>query len=597
MPAHVASALPAANRTGPDLGSPLAASQPTEPASGSPHLAEERRRLAPRVLADALLLGIVGDALLRVSSSGANLTIWSIGMVVALATLARRRHDALPTDARWLALPAVALALMFLWRDSASLAAYNVLALVGTFALLAAAVAQGSGATLAGIRVRDLARIVASAGVSTLFGMLPLVLTDVSFRDAARTRGATAAVAAVRSALIAIPLLLVFGGLFASADPVFARVIGDAFRVDAGEIASHLILSGVVAWMVGGYLRGALLSPVRVALGFRFPDGALGLAEVSVALGSLIVLFVTFVAIQLRYFFGGDGLVQATAGMSYADYARRGFFELVTVAALVLPVLLAAGALLRREGPRAERVYRLLAGTVVALLAPIMYSALARMQLYQAAYGLSTDRVYATAFMAWLAGVFAWFCVTMLRGRPRLFCGGLLVSAWGMMAALNALGPAGYVARANIARAERGQRFDVRYAASLGGDAVPPLVSYLVREPASPAVPAGVTASGVAAAPDSASESSDDSTARCYAARTLLDNWAPASKSDWRSWNVGRAAARRAAAANEGALRRLASLAPAGSRNAPCPLSAAALQRAAAAAAAGVGAATAVVRP
>ncbi len=74
----------------------------------------------------------------------------------------------------------------------------------------------------------------------------------------------------------------------------------------------------------------------------------------SIALGSLVALFAAFVIVQLRYFFGGDALVQATAGMSYADYARRGFFELVTVSALVLPVLLSANALLRRDTPRAE---------------------------------------------------------------------------------------------------------------------------------------------------------------------------------------------------------------------------------------------------
>ena len=208
-------------------------------------------------------------------------------------------------------------------------------------------------------------------------------------------------------------------------------ILGDIFDIDGGVVASHVILSGFFAWFVGGFLRTALLSGDRARTSIPFPDGALGLTEVGVALGSLVLLFAAFVAVQFRYFFGGDALISQTAGLSYADYARKGFFELVTVSALVLPVLLSANALLRRDTSNAVRVYRVLASTLLVLLAVIMYSAIARMRLYQSAYGLSTDRFEATVFMGWLALVLGWFAFTVLRGRDKRFVGGLLVSAWG----------------------------------------------------------------------------------------------------------------------------------------------------------------------
>lgn len=548
---------------------------------GSPaESAEDRRRLAARVLVDALLLGIVGDALLRVSSWGVNLTLWSIALVVAMLTLGRRKFDALPPDARWISGLAVGLALAFLWRDSASLAVYNALALAATLALLATAIARDADFTVAHGRVRDLVHSVTRIGAGALFGMLPLVLSDVSFRDVAGARGGARLIAGVRAALIAIPLLLVFGGLFASADPVFARIVGDAFRLDIEEVASHLILSGIIAWLIGGSLRATVLTTGRGAPIVRFPDGALGLSEVSVALGSLVLLFAAFVGVQLRYFLGGEALVQATAGMSYADYARRGFFELVAVSALVLPVLLAANALLRRDTPRADRVYRVLAGTLIGLLAVIMYSAMTRMRLYQAAYGFSTDRLYATVFMAWLVVVFGWFCATVLRGRERGFLAGVLVSAWAFLAALNASDPAGVVARANIARAERGHELDVAYTARLGADAAPVLTRYLLAKPLAPpaewprAAADSATGDGSAPSPRPGARyvtSRDDFTARCYAARTLLDTWGPSAPRDWRSWTFGRAAARRAVAANEAALRTLAGRQRPGLPSSACP--------------------------
>ena len=531
--------------------------------------AEDRARLAARTLADALLLGIVGDAILRVSSWGANMTVWSAAIIAAMLTLARRRYEAIPADARWLLMPLFALSLLFSLRDTESLVVYNTLALFGTLALLSVAIAHGAEHRVLDSRVRELAYSAMTLGISVFVGMIALLLSDVSFRQVAGARGASRVIAATRAVLVAIPLLLVFGSLFASADPVFARLAGELFHIDAATVASHLAVSGIIAWFVGGLLRATVLSTSRGMRSLPFPDGALGLTEVSTALGSLIALFAAFVAVQVRYFFGGDALVQATAGMSYADYARRGFFELVTVSALVLPVLLSANALLRRDSARVDRVYRALSATLLCLLGVIMYSAIARMRLYESAYGLTEDRLYATVFMAWLAVVFVWFAATVLRGRERRFTAGVLVSGWATLIALNVANPAGYVARFNIARAGLGKEVDVTYIARLGGDAAPPLVEYLARDrvvppagwvipgPNGPIAGSATPADTVISRADGA-RVSDDYGERCQAARRLLRDWGPESPTDWRSWTFSRARARRAVASNEVALRRLA---------------------------------------
>jgi hypothetical protein len=543
---------------------------------------EDRARLAARTLADALLLGIVGDAILRVPTWGANMTVWSIAIVAAMVTLARRRYEAVPGDARWLLAPALALSVLFAWRNSEYLVVYNTFAFFGTLALLATAISQGTEHRVLESRFRELAQSAVVVGITTFVGMIALLLSDVSFRQVAGARGAGRAIAAMRAALVAIPLLLVFGSLFASADPVFARLASDVFRIDAATVASHLAVSGIIAWFVGGLLRATVLSSGRHTFSMPFPDGALGLTEVGTALGSLVALFAAFVIVQLRYFFGGDALVQATAGMSYADYARRGFFELVTVSALVLPVLLCANALLRRATPLADVVFRALSGTLLGLLGIIMYSAIARMQLYMSVYGLSMDRLLATVFMGWLAIVFAWFAATVLRGRERRFTAGVLVSGWATLIALNVADPAGYVARFNIARAEQGKEVDVTYIASLGADAAPALARHLARErvvpPASWIVPGQDSASAGAAPPNALAQwlagggrETADFGERCEAARRLLRDWGPQSAHDWRSWSISRSRAQSVVAANEPALRRLAGPEQIGGRWAGCP--------------------------
>lgn len=561
---------------------PAAPPAPRSSSSLAPDASDERARLAARTLADALLLGIVGDAILRVPTWGTNMTVWSIAIVAAMVTLAKRRYESVPGDARWLLVPALALSVLFALRDSEYLAAYNTLTFFATLALIATAISQGSEHRVLESRFRELAQSAVVVGITTFVGMIALLFSDVSFRQVAGARGTSRAIAAMRAALVAIPLLLVFGSLFASADPVFARLASDVFQIDAATVASHLALTGIIAWFVGGLLRATVLSTGRVNFSIPFPDGALGLTEVATALGSLVALFTAFVIVQLRYFFGGDALVQATAGMSYADYARRGFFELVTVSALVLPVLLSANALLRRATPRADIVFRALSGTLLGLLGIIMYSAIARMQLYMSVYGLSMDRLLATVFMGWLAIVFVWFAATILRGRERLFTAGVLVSGWATLIALNLADPAGYVARFNIARAEQGKEVDVTYIASLGADAAPALARYLSRDrvtpPASWIVAGQDSASAGAAAPNALApwsagggRETADFGERCQAARRLLRDWGVQSSNDWRSWSVSRSRARSAVASNQSVLRQLAGPEQIGGRYAGCP--------------------------
>jgi hypothetical protein len=176
--------------------------------------------------------------------------------------------------------------------------------------------------------------------------------------------------------------------------------------------------------------------------------------------------------VQFRYLFGGSELVRTLTGLSYAEYARRGFFELVAVAALTLPLLLLADHFLDGSDPRRVRRFRQLAGLMLVLLDFMLASALLRMWLYTTQFGLTELRFYTTAFMAWLVLVLGWFAATVLRGRRERFTAGALVGGWLVLAALNLVNPDRLIADVNLNRAARGRPLDVAYAASLSADAL-----------------------------------------------------------------------------------------------------------------------------
>ena len=208
------------------------------------------------------------------------------------------------------------------------------------------------------------------------------------------------------------------------------------------------------------------------------PAFTLGTVEVGVILALMNLLFLSFIIVQVPYLFGGMELVQNTPDFKLAEYARRGFGELVTVSALVLPILLAGHWLIRKESSLAGKLFRILAGTQIALLFVIMASAVQRLVLLTGSlgYGMTTIRLYPMIFMTWLAIVFVWFGVTVLRGARQHFAWGALWSAFLILGATHVFNPDAFIVKTNIALMHQGREFDAGYNSRLSDDALPTLV-------------------------------------------------------------------------------------------------------------------------
>ena len=489
----------------------------------------EKTPLGFRILAAALVLGVLGDVLLREGPWGFNLFLWCAALAAALMEFGSWRPAMLEGGGRWLLLAVVLSGGAYVWHDSPTLKLLNILALLVALSLLILR-AQGGRLFHSGLVQYFLGSLI--AGLNALVGPLVLAFGEIQWKGTLNDRLSRRALAVARGALFSLLPLLVFGGLLVSADALYEQFIKDVLHLDFEKIVTHAFLTVFFAWIVAGYLRGALMGKERDTLTtLRVPSLSLGIIETGIVLGSLNLLFFSFVVIQFRYFFGGAARVNVTKGLTYAEYARQGFFELVTVATLVLPLLLLAHWLLKKEVPGSERIFRWLAGVQILLLFVIMASAFQRMRLYQQEYGLTEQRLYPTAFMGWLAVVFVWFAATALRGQRQRFAFGAMVAGYALIAALHFLNPDAFIARVNIARAQEGRRFDARYAGSLSADAVPTLVGALP------------------------SLKRED---RCRLASRLIDRWSSAEASDWRTWNDARTRALEAVQRNGTQLRAMA---------------------------------------
>ncbi len=475
---------------------------------------------ATAALLAAVLLGIAGDALFRAPALGINLLLWVAAALAATAWVARARGR-VPRRETWLlAVPVLFFAAVFAWRTAEVLLVFNMLAMLSAFGILAFAL-SGSPPRLSQASIGEMIASAASLALSGVFGGPMLIASDHALTDGRARPRWRGTVAVARGALIALPVLLVFGALLSSADPRFERLLTTLIDIDFGQTISHMVFAGVIAWWAAGYLRAAAVAghPLGLARGWRPPRLTLGTTELATVLGLVDVLFALFVAIQLPHLFGGIARVQQVAGLTVAEYARGGFFQLVMVAALVLPLLLVSAAVVRRDAARDWTIFRALALTMIVLVAVMVASALQRLTLYVAVFGLTEDRVYATAIIVWLAIVFALLVGTVLRRRDAGFALAALAGGWVVLAALDFVNPQALIVRVNAARAVDGAAFDWQYARRLDADATPALVQAFGRL---------------------------DAPSRCAVAKTLAEvanDRATGRPEDWRSWNASRVTA------------------------------------------------------
>jgi Domain of unknown function (DUF4153) len=442
--------------------------------AGTRDITGEHTHAARRILLDAVLLGVLADGALQNAGDGLGWTLWVVALTIAAVNVVRCRGLSVSREqAAWLG-AAIACAAAFAWRDADELRAANVLGTLVALTMFAMSAAGLPAPSILVARLRD----VMAAGVYSvrdiIAGAPVLVVRDAELHTLPAVRGG-ASWTALRAVLLTAPLVLVFGILLSRADPVFAGMF--QLQIDAERLFSHVMLAGVFAWASAGWIRGALLGVAsRPVLPQTIPV-RLTLVEITASLGAVIALFAVFVGLQLRWLYGGADVVLATTGLTVAEYARRGFFELVAVAALVLPLVLGTRAAI--EDDQVVRRHRQLSLVLLVLLAVIMASALLRMRLYIEYFGLSSDRLYATALMAWLGVVFAAMAVTVLRGRTRPFAAMTVLSGFLTVFTLNAINPDLLVARVNLGRSPAVRAVDYPYLTRLGGDATPTVVQAL----------------------------------------------------------------------------------------------------------------------
>ena len=286
----------------------------------------------------------------------------------------------------------------------------------------------------------------------------------------------------LRGLLIALPVVILFSALFSSADLVFEQRLTDFLDKfdleDLDEYISRFFAILLCAYLLAGPILHAALRSGDDKLrreGKRFVRPFLGITESTVVLGSVIILFVIFVGIQFRYFFGGTVNI-GVEGYTYSEYARRGFNELIWVAFVSLILILGLGFLTKRMTAVERWIFSGLSITIGSLVMVILVSAYQRIMLGISWHGFSRLRLYPRIFLVWLGFLFLAVVVLEIVRKEKFITFAALLASFGFAASLSLINIDAATVRHNVPRALHGLNLNMEHLSSLSFDAVPPLV-------------------------------------------------------------------------------------------------------------------------
>lgn len=427
------------------------------------------------LVAVALVLGLAYMVLFFEQHAGVNFPILILLMIAGGLIVADRFQKKTDTPSSMLFIPIVFFAIMVFMRASPLLSMFNIL---GSLLLLGIVLRSYVGKSIVEYLPVDYLKVflLPFRFIVPLWNTLTDTVSGV-FNASAAYKERTQTRQIVRGVFMSVVALVVFAALFAAADATFARVISNMFSfiytIDEetlGRIIMFLVGSAFFIGALGYMVRG---KKAEAAASSEPKPRAFGALEATILLSSINVLFLIFIVLQLAHLFGG-GTHVVSQGITYAEYARKGFFELILVAIMSYLIISTAEKQIIKHGDAHLKQFKILSTILIVQVLIILVSAFARLALYEATYGFTTIRLYSHALMIWLAAVLILLSRHILTGGTRAR---LALQAFGcvivLLVCLNVLNPDAFIAKKNIDRYHETGKIDTRYLANLSVDALP----------------------------------------------------------------------------------------------------------------------------
>ncbi len=430
---------------------------------------EQSLHKATYILLASLGLSLIFNFLFFGKLIGVSLLIFTV-LLLGTVFLFGLREKLAVKKTWWLAALVIFFALMPAIRANPFLTFLNICAVFGLLMVLAHQLVDTPAWVM---KLRDYLVL----AVLVPFRMLARALSTVSVigQVHSNVKDRDVWIRIIKGVIMALPILVIFGILFSQADAAFSQFIKGFINISISVRTAQYLLLLAFAFVAGLSFLSYIFFPKPAVL--ILPDEQSNAVvesgkgiEMLVFLGLIVALFLIFISFQITYLFGGQTNI-VIAGFTYAEYARRGFWELLAVAMLSLVLLVAAEKYVGVELKK-DRKFLIPALVLIAEVVVVMASAFMRLYLYIDAYGMTVMRFYVAGFIILLLVLFAQLAYKFIKSKQEQFLTfGALLSIAGFLVAINILNPDGFVIKANIKQFESTGKIDTYYIGELSGDA------------------------------------------------------------------------------------------------------------------------------
>jgi two-component system sensor histidine kinase BaeS len=275
---------------------------------------------------------------------------------------------------------------------------------------------------------------------------------------------------------VPVVLLLIF--LLAEADPIFAAARDALQHIVPDDFIGRTFFFALLFGVTLGAYSTAQRGPLATHEATRPLGVLLGSAERRVlllALASVMWLFVYSATISLMK----NPAAVSGSGITYAEYVHRGFAELSVAATVVIGAILVT----RSSWISADMWARRAAAAAIFGECGMIAIAFVRVVRYEQAYGYTTQRLYAQAYMIVLACMSGLLLLEIARrAQSARFAYHSVTAALTILVACVYFNVDAWIVRENVDRYASTGSLDTRYLANdLSDDATPAIVANLSR--------------------------------------------------------------------------------------------------------------------
>jgi hypothetical protein len=289
---------------------------------------------------------------------------------------------------------------------------------------------------------------------------------------------------AVVGVIVCIPIFFLVIWLLAQSDDGFRLLTENIFTDIRPDTLAWYVFDLIFGIPLAAYLFGAVFgNALRRHISHVSSEGALRSfnaahvlprALLYTPLALFVLLYIVYFIAMGSYLFSGLW-GELPAAYTYAEYARRGFFELCTVATINLFILAGIWLFARRGAREYPPALRALSGLLALLTCLLIITAASKMFLYIQVYGLTPLRLYTSWFMA--LTLLTFLALIIWHIKPYNVARPIIVLVFVFTLGLGLTNTNGIIAEYNVERflSQQTKIIDIETLASLGDPAVPAL--------------------------------------------------------------------------------------------------------------------------